>query len=159
MLVASSVAGRGIEGQEVNRRPSPRPEGRVDYLGPNPHAVHVGVGVNIPVGTYLRLGAIGGVGSGWVRGNASLSARADLVARFTFDPLRERRWGVSAGGGVSARYDRRELARSDAVRLLVAVLIDLEGPRAGAVSPAFQIGLGGGTRFGVVVRSADRFRR
>lgn len=148
-----------IRAQESARRLPPRPEARIDYLGPNPAAVHAGLGLNVPVGTYLRVGLVGAGGTAWLEGRAEASARADVVGRFTFDPFRERRWGLSAGGGLSARYDRRESDDRARWRALVALVVDLEGPRLGSVAPALQLGLGGGLRAGVIVRSADPNRR
>ncbi len=136
----------------------PRPEVRVDYLGRNPDAVHVGVGLNVPVGTYVRIELVGAGGPSWDDGRSGASARADVITRFSFDPFRERRWGLSAGGGISMRYD--ELSPSDdRWRALIAIVLDVEGPMSGTVTPALQVGLGGGARVGVVLRWGDRFRR
>jgi hypothetical protein len=156
-LIAAVTA--PLDAQEVVRRPPPRPEVRVDYLGSNPHAVHAGLGLNVPVGTYLRLGVIGAGGTAWVDGSAGASARGDVIGRFVVDPFREHRWGLSAGGGLSVRYDRRELDDRARWRLLVAVVLDLEGPRLGSVAPALQLGLGGGLRAGLSLRGADPSRR
>jgi hypothetical protein len=139
-------------------RPSPRPEARVDYLGPNPHAAHGGFGLNVPFGTYLRLELVGAGGASWDDGRAGASARADVIGRFSFDPFRERVWGLSAGGGVSARYDERADDRQR-WRALIALVVDLEGPLIGGVTPALQVGLGGGARVGFVLRGADPRRR
>lgn len=135
-----------------------RPEVRVDYLGRNPDAVHAGVGLNIPIGAYVRVGFVGGGGPSWDDGRSGSSARADLITRFSFDPFRERRWGLSAGGGISVRYDKLSPS-DDRWRALIAVVLDLEGPLRGPVTPVLQVGLGGGTRVGLVLRWGDRFRR
>jgi hypothetical protein len=145
--------------QETTRAPALRPEVRVDYLGPRPHAMQAGLGVNVAAGTYVRLEVVGAGGASWRDGRSSTSARADAIARFALDPFRERRWGLSAGGGLSARYDGDAFDGRRRWRALIAVVLDLEGPHAGGVAPAFQLGLGGGVRAGVVVRGADRGRR
>lgn len=138
--------------------PRPRAEARVDYIGRNPDAVHAGFGLNVPLGTYVRIGIVGAGGPSWDDGRSGSSARADVIARFSFDPFRERRWGLSAGGGLSVRYD--ELSPSESRwRALIAVVLDLEGAVIGSVTPAVQLGLGGGTRVGLILRAADRFRR
>jgi hypothetical protein len=139
-------------------RPRPRPELRVDYLGRNPDAVHAGLGFNIPVGTYLRVGLVGAGGRSWDDGRSGGSARVDAIARFSFDPFRERRWGLSAGGGLSIRYDNLSPS-ADPWRALVAIVLDLEGPAKGSFTPALQIGLGGGARFGVLLRGAGGLHR
>lgn len=138
-------------------RPRPRAEARVDYLGPNPDVVHAGVGVNVPLGTYLRVSVLGAGGASWDDGRTGGSVRGDVIGRFTFDPFRERRWGLSAGGGLSVRYDHVDAGRG--WRPLLALVVDLEGPRSGVVAPALQVGLGGGARVGLIIRGADPNRR
>jgi hypothetical protein len=72
----------------------------------------------------------------------------DFLARFLFDPFRQSRWGFSAGGGISLRA-----TQETGVRPYMLVALDLEGPRTkGGVAPAFQLGLGGGVRVGMVMR-------
>jgi hypothetical protein len=139
--------------------PRPRAEGRIDYLAGDPDAVHAGVGVNLHLGTYVRLGLVGAGGASWDDGRSGGSGRGDVVVRFALDPFRERRWGLSAGGGLSVRYDDAGASDRDQWRTLIAIVVDLEGPRVGSVAPAIQVGLGGGARIGAVLRGADRFRR
>jgi hypothetical protein len=145
--------------QQATRRAPARAEVRVDYLGPRPHAMQAGVGVNFAAGTYVRLELVGAGGASWHDNRSATSVRGDVIARFAFDPFRERRWGLSAGGGLSARYDGDAFDGPRRWRALIALVLDLEGPRAGRVAPAFQLGLGGGVRAGVVVRWADAGRR
>jgi hypothetical protein len=140
-------------GQRARPRAPSRTEARLDFLGPDPSALHVGVGVNVPAGTYLRLGLVAAGGASRDAGRTAGSARADVVGRFLFDPFRERRWGFSGGGGVSTRYDRAADGRRR-WRALVTLLADLEGPRVRSVAPALQLGLGGGFRAGVILRSS-----
>jgi hypothetical protein len=154
--VIALAAGPPLRAQGLPR-PRPRAEARVDYLGPSPDAVHAGVGVNLPVGTYLRMNVVGAGGASWDEARTGLSLRADVVGRFIFDPFRERRWGLSAGGGLSVRYDPGNGDRR--WRPLLAVVVDLEGPRNGSAAPALQVGLGGGARVGLIIRGADPNRR
>jgi hypothetical protein len=157
-LTALTAAAIPAGAQQRATRPQPRPEVRVDYLARSPDAIHAGIGLNVPLGTYVRVELVGAGGPSWNDGRSGASARADVITRFSFDPFLERRWGVSAGGGVSLRYD--ELSPSDdRWRPLIAIVLDLEGPVTGPVTPALQIGLGGGARVGMVLRAADRFRR
>jgi hypothetical protein len=153
-LAAAAIPANAQQGSPARVRP----EVRVDYLGRHPDAVHAGVGLNVPIGTYVRVELVGAGGPSWDDSASGASSRADVIARFSFDPFRERRLGLSAGGGISIRYD--ELPPSDdRWRALIAIVLDLEGPPRGPVTPALQVGLGGGTRVGLVLRWGDRFRR
>jgi hypothetical protein len=150
-VAAAAVPSRAQQTQQA------RSEARVDYLGPSPHALHGGLGMSAPLGTYLRMTLIAAGGTSWADGRSGASFRGDIVGRFSFDPFRERRWGLSAGGGVSLRYDQVRSGRH--WRPLLALVIDLEGPRRGVIAPAIQVGLGGGVRAGAIVRRAAVGRR
>jgi hypothetical protein len=132
------------------------PELRIDVIGARPTSVQGAVGLEIPAGTYMRIGVLGGAGV-TIDGDESSRAagRIDVLARFLIDPFRQARWGFSAGAGVSLRADPGEKVRP---RLLAAV--DLESRRtSGGVSPSIQIGLGGGVRGGVGLRWSGRNTR
>jgi hypothetical protein len=129
--------------------PRVKPELRVDVtrIGSS-YDVQGGGGVEIPLGYYTRVGVIGAAGTDVARSTQDLSGRLDVVARFLFDPFRQQRWGFSAGGGVSLHARAR-----DHVRPYLVSVLDLEGPRgAHGISPAFQLGLGGGIRVGAALR-------
>lgn len=158
VALTTLAAPLAAEAQQSGAPPRPRLEARIDYLAGNPDAVHGGLGLNVPVGTYLRVELVGAGGVGWNDGRTGGSGRADLLARFSVDPFRERRWGLSAGGGLSIRYEALPMS-GDRWRALVAVVLDLEGGLMSSVTPAIQLGLGGGARVGVILRGADRFRR
>jgi hypothetical protein len=142
---------------------SPRlvPELRADVIIGDRAAAHVGAGVQLPVGYYVRIGAVAAagvligeraapVGSGESTG-ARASGRVDLLARFLLDPFRQSRYGLSVGGGVSLRADQGDRARP-----VLLVAVDVEGRRsARGIAPALQVGLGGGVRIGVIVRRAS----
>jgi hypothetical protein len=96
-------------------------------------------GLNTRVGRYVRAG---------YSVNYRSELRHMLLARFTFDPYRETRWGFSAGGGVT--YDSQAW---------LTVLADLEGPRTKGMLPFVQLALGGGPRFSLGVRQARRSGR
>jgi hypothetical protein len=132
------------------------PELRLDIIGARPTSVQGAVGVEIPAGYYVRVGLLLGAGPTLDgSGTTRAAGRADVLARFLIDPFRQSRWGFSAGAGVSVRADPGQRVRP---RLLVA--LDLEGRRSrGGVSPAVQIGLGGGVRGGVAVRWGGRGAR
>lgn len=127
---------------------SPQIELRGDVLGPRPYSVQAGVGMIVPLGYYVRAGTDVGYAPS---ANASLLAdhwRGDLVARFTLDPFREERWGLSLGGGLSFRR-----------HTYLAAVVDLEGPETHGMLPALQVGLSGGVRGALILRRAVKGRR
>jgi hypothetical protein len=156
LLAAAALA---LCSSEPLRAQQPRvgiaPEVRVDVLGGSGTSVQAGAGIQIPAGTYVRVGVIGGLGSRWQDGESRADGRLDVLARFLIDPFRQSRWGISAGGGVSLRA-----LDGDRIRPHVLLAIDVEGPRSGSgLSPAFQLGLGGGVRGGVGLRWGGRAAR
>lgn len=138
--------------------PSVHPEARLDVIAGHQPAVQVGAGLQIPMGYYVRVGLDGAVGAatGAVAPSASRAdARVDLLVRFLLDPFRQSAYGLSVGGGVSARAEPGDHVRP---RLLVAA--DLEGRRSThGLVPALQVGLGGGARIGVILRRGERLLR
>ena len=126
-----------------------QPELRIDAIrASNSTLLEGGGGIEIPAGYYARVGVIGALGTPVTSGGRSVAGRVDVIARFLFDPFRERSWGLSAGAGISLRA-----ANGDRVRPYLATVLDVEGKRsAGGISPALQVGLGGGVRVGAVLR-------
>jgi hypothetical protein len=127
---------------------SPQAEVRGDVLGPRPYSVQAGVGLIVPLGYYVRASADAGYAPS---ANASLVAdhwRGDLLARFTLDPFREERCGLSLGGGLSFRR-----------HTFLAAVVDLEGPETHGMLPALQVGLSGGIRGALILRRAVKGRR
>lgn len=143
MALASGPAAAGAQAA-----PPIQFEGRVDALTGRDWAVHAGLGVTAPLGTYVRFGAVGGIGGG----ANGLSGRTDLIARFTFDPFREKRWAPYGTGGVSAVYGEDS-------RVSLLLLAGIEGPARSGVAPAIEFGFGGGFRAGVILRQAFPRRR
>ncbi len=125
-----------------------QPEARVDVIGPGPYALHAGAGVVVPLGTYVRVSAGGAYGVRPVSGAGRSEWRGDLLGRATLDPFRQQRWALSVGGGITVRS-----------RAYLVAMVDLEGPAMRGVLPAFQVGVGGGLRAGVVLRQAMAGRR
>ena len=76
--------------------------------------------------------------------------------RFLLDPFRERRWGPYGGAGVSAMYMGAggSIGGSGAWRGYLLAVAGLEGPAAHGILTSFEVGLGGGTRVGLVLRRA-----
>jgi len=128
------------------------PELSADVFRLDDHfGVEGGVGVQVPVGYYTRIGVTAAGGS--IASDAT--ARLDGVARFLFDPFLQQRWGLSAGAGISLR-----VRQGDRVRPYLLAVIDLEGPHsASGLAPAFQVGLGAGIRVGGSLRWGARRNR
>lgn len=131
-------------------------EWRLEAIFARTSSGEAGLGMSVPVGTYVRSGIVVGAGAG----RHGLEGRTDLIARFSLDPFRQSRWAPYGGGGISSRY-RSELDGGSKAYLMV--FLGLEGPlqlgqTAGWV-PAFELGLGGGTRVGFVLRRGVNARR
>lgn len=153
---AITIAVAGLSPHAIAQHPAARvsPEFRADVILGDRAAAHVGAGVQVPLGTYVRLGLIGAVGrrldGGATRppGRSAASGRADILARFLLDPSRQTAYGLSLGGGLGLRAES-----GDRVRPVLLVVVDVEGRRSGrGLVPAFQAGLGDGVRLGLVLR-------
>lgn len=131
-------------------------EWRVDGIFARTSGVEAGLGVSVPTGIYIRNGLVGGIGVG----RHGVEGRTDLVSRFSLDPFRQSRWSLYGGGGISGRYRTRDDGGTHAYLL---ILLGLEGPlpfgRTSGWAPAFEVGLGGGARVGVIVRRGINARR
>ena len=137
------------------RTPSPFPEYRADAIVGSRTATELGVGLVIPMGIYVRLGVDGAAGATWGHGTVDPSGRVDAIGRFLFDPFREVPVGVSVGGGLSLPY----VAHDSRVRPFLTAVLDVEGRMRGPVTPALELGVGGGARVGLVLRtSPERWR-
>jgi hypothetical protein len=155
-LLAALGGARALTAQARPQAPAPtvQPEVRADFIDARASQGQIGVGFAVPAGTYVRLGAVAAVGQAWHDGVSKGAARIDGLVRFTVDPFRESRWAPYAAGGIGAIYDGFEKWRG----VLVGV-IGVEGPASGSLVPAFEVGFGGGARFGVALRRAIRGRR
>lgn len=154
VIVAALVfaGARALEGQGL-RIPA-YAEYRVDAIDGKGTTMQAAAGYTIPMGVYLRLAALGGVGPRWLDGRTSLAGRTDIIARFLLDPFEQTPLALSLGGGVSVPYQEGR-----AVRPFLTAVIDVEGKQRGRFTPAVQIGLGGGLRVGVGLRTSVRQRR
>jgi hypothetical protein len=111
-----------------------------------------GAGVVVPAGTYTRV-SLGASFGAAVRSSETVGAgRVDFIARFLLDPLREMPVGLSMGGGLTVPYARD----AHGVHPLMVAVMDVEGRRGGRFTPALQVGLGGGARVALVLRSSPR---
>lgn len=153
MLVAVVGAMSATTADAQQRGNGARPELRVEVIDGRPDAVHALPGVAFPLGGYVRLGL--SAGGGVARDSSARgSGRAELVARFLFDPYAQSRWGLSAGGGIVVRADQKY-----GLREYLVLVLDVEGPPASRLAPFVQAGLGGGWRLGVGLRSGASQRR
>jgi hypothetical protein len=157
-MACLAFAGMALRAQGQVPSPSAHPEIRLDVIAGHEPAVQAGAGVQIPMGYYVRMGLDGAVGvpvGADAPSPRRADARADLLVRFLLDPFRQSRYGLSVGGGLSARAEPGDHVRP---RLLVAM--DLEGRRSShGMVPALQVGLGGGVRVGVILRRGARLMR
>jgi hypothetical protein len=147
-VVGAALAAIAVSGTRGSaQRIAPRPEFRLDLLGAAPYTAQLGGGVNLGAGYYQRVELDAAAGA--VRRDGALlgTARADALMRLLLDPFGRQRWALSLAGGVSLRY-----RASDRVRPFLAGALDVEGPVNHGVRVAYQLGFGGGVRFGVVIR-------
>lgn len=153
-LLLSFAATRATRAQ-LPAQPMAWGEYRVDGIFGDRSSVQGGAGVVLPLGIYVRLALDGAAGTTWRGDDSNASGRVDATARFLLDPFREIPVALSFGGGVSAAY----VAHDDHVRPFLTTVVDVEGRRHGAFTPALEVGLGGGARVGIVLRtSPSRWR-
>jgi hypothetical protein len=151
LLAAALAAATALQAQV----PRTTHELRVDAIVARESAVEGGASLIIPAGIYARntLTAAGGIVS---RDSGSAAVgRFEVISRFLLDPFRESPYGLSIGGGIGVT----NLAGGPRWRPYLACLLDLELKRVGKTTPAIQLGLGGGARLGISLRSGvDRWR-
>ena len=152
LATAAALACVAVNGARAQQRPTPYAEYRADVMSGRNTAAQAGAGLVLPFGIYVRTSLDGAVGATWRDGLARASGRADLVSRFLLDPFRETPVVLSLGGGVSVPY----VDGDTRVRPYLTAVVDVEGRLRGRITPAFQIGLGGGVRVGVVLRTSPR---
>jgi hypothetical protein len=155
MTLGFAAALPGVAGAQLNQQKF-QSEARLDAIFARSTAVEAGYGFTVPAGIYVRSGLVAGIGAG----RHGVEGRTDLIARFSLDPFRQSRWAPYGGAGLSGRY-RTE--RDGGSRAYLLVFLGVEGPLAlGATSgwvPAFEVGLGGGARVGVILRRGINARR
>ena len=149
VTVALAAAERA-EAQTESLVPPLYPEFRADAIVGRQTAAQAGAGVVIPAGIYVRFSVDVAGGATFADGASRASGRIDAVGRFLLDPFRETPVAVSFGGGLSVPY----VDGQTHVRPYLTAVIDVEGRQRGPVTPALQIGLGGGARVGLVLRAS-----
>jgi hypothetical protein len=152
-LCAAGLAVHTARGQSLTSPPGYL-EYRADAIIARAATAEAGLGAVMPLGAYVRVSLDGAAGASWRNAAFHPSGRIDAVGRFLLDPFRETPVALSLGGGVSVPY-----VDGQRVRPYLTLVADLEGRKRGAITPAIQIGLGGGARVGVVLRtSVPRWR-
>ena len=137
-----------------SRGPTYRVVTRADAFLARVDAYHAGAGATTDLGSYVRLDAVVGAGIARAGEERVGSARAEVVGRFLLDPYRQSRWGVYAGGGLILRHDD-----GPGTSGYVTLLAGAELPGAAGMQPALELGIGGGTRIGLVLRRGRPNRR
>ena len=140
---------------QINQQPL-QVEGRLDAIIARTTGVEAGLGLSVPAGIYMRSGLVAGIGAG----RHGLEGRTDLISRFSLDPFRQSNWAPYGGAGISGRYRSRLDGGS---RAYLLVFLGVEGPlpfgRTSGLVPAFELGLGGGARVGIILRRGINARR
>jgi hypothetical protein len=148
-----ALSGALVEGAGAQqRRPPTYGEFRIDVIAGSGTAVHGGAGIVIPLGVYTRASIDAAAGARWRDDAVRASGRVDVIARFLLDPFREVPAGLSLGGGLTVPYTEGDAT----VRPYITAVIDVEGRMWRRLTPALQLGLGGGTRVGLVFRASPR---
>ena len=132
---------------EAQANPRTRPELRLDATSAHVSRLEGSLGAVVPMGIYARLALSAGGGVARVEGESRGAARADAIARFELDPLRQRPRSLYLGGGVSWLATEKERGRG-----YLALVAGWElKTRAGWV-PTIELGLGGGARLAFALR-------
>lgn len=155
LTLALTLVGPAAVLSQVPQQPL-QVEGRVDAIVAHTTGFEAGLGLSVPSGIYMRTGLVAGIGAG----RHGVEGRTDLISRFSLDPFRQSRWAPYAGAGVSGRY-RTKLDGGSHAYLMI--FLGVEGPLAlgstTGIVPAFELGLGGGARFAVILRRGINARR
>jgi len=147
-IVVALLSRRGVAAQTPV--PTRYAEYRVDGIMGGGTTAQAGFGVVVPLGIYVRLGIDAAGGATWSDDASRGSGRVDVIGRFLLDPFREAPVGLSLGGGVSVPY----VDGQKTIRPYLTAVVDIEGRMRGRLTPALQLGLGGGTRIGLVLRTS-----
>lgn len=138
----------------AQRQPTPQPginvEGRLDAIVASRSALQAGLGLTTSAGTYVRTGIVGALGAS----PDGLSGRFDAFARYHLDPFRESHWAPYGGGGISVRMDQHTRTKT-----FLLIFAGVDGPARNGLTTSVEAGLGGGARFGVILRRAVTERR
>ena len=133
----------------AQQHPVTVPELRLDASSAHIPRLDLSAGAVIPVGIYVRLALSGGAGVARENGEAHAAGRADAIARFELDPLKQHTHGAWVGGGLSL------LGRDGPhVRAYLALVAAVELKQRHGWVPSIEAGLGGGARIGISLHRA-----
>ena len=141
-------------------------DGGVNARWSRSNAIELGWSVIIPTSPYVRTHLTAAGGYIWRDQRWMRESRYEATARFLLDPFRQARYGLSFGAGVGMTNSDGLFGRPNAIgqrfqtwRPFLVTYSDLELRRSAGLTPALQLGIGSGIRFGLVVRSAtNRWR-
>jgi hypothetical protein len=141
-------------------------EARVDARWSRSNAVELGWSLIIPASPYLRTHLTAAGGYIWRDQRWMRESRYEASARFLLDPFRQSQYGLSFGGGVGMTNSdglfgppNQYGVRFQKWRPFLLAYSDLELRKSAGLTPALQLGIGSGIRFGIVIRSAtNRWR-
>ena len=159
-----AIVGAGKLGAQTGP-PSPplTNELRVDARFSRHNVAEAGWSLIIPSGVYVRLALTAAGGYAWREKRWTRESRYEATSRFLLDPFRESRVGLSIGGGVGFTNSDGLLSapkaageRSVRWRPYLAAILDLELRKTAGLTPAVQVGIGGGFRAGLLIRSSTR---
>lgn len=131
-----------------------RPALRLDAIVGHDIGMQAAAGVAIRPSYNVRLAMDLGAGATRRGDRWQPAGRVDLLVRWLTDPFRERRRGLSAGGGIGLQVER-----SRAPRPVAIVTVGVEGSGDGSWVRGVELGLGGGVRVGMTLRRAPPGQR
>jgi hypothetical protein len=141
-------------------------EGMVNGRFARSNAIELGWSLIVPMSPYIRthLTAAGG----YIRRDqlSMRESRYEGSIRFLLDPFRQARYGLSFGAGAGMTNSDGLFGppnpfgeRFQTWRPFLVAYTDLELRKSAGLTPALQLGIGSGIRFGLLVRSAtNRWR-
>lgn len=149
LIAAACVALVAPHELSAQQHPVTVPELRIDATSARIPRLELSGGAVVPVGIYVRLALTAGAGVTKQDGLYQAAGRADAIARFELDPLKQHTHGAYIGGGVTL------LGRNGPhVRAWLALVAALELKQRAGWVPSIEAGLGGGARIGVGFRRA-----
>lgn len=150
-LPTGSGTTAAIASEPAPARAPRRLELRADHTAARVRRLEGSAGIVLPAGTYVRIALTGGAGGGEEHGSRFTAYRADAAVRFQLDPFHQARAGVYGGAGVAWLGGR---GRAGTARLTLGAGLEL--PEWGPLAPALELGVGGGVRIAIAIRSASR---